>query len=293
MPQTNRPPEDLSRADQYARIEHAIAFLRANRACRPSLDVLAAHLGLSSGHVQRLFSRWAGVSPKRFLQLLTIEHAKRRMRETASVLDVALDAGLSGPGRLHDLFVSLEAVSPGEFRSAGTGLRVVHGVGDSPFGPAGVATTARGVCDLAFVDPVAHDDWLAPRRRQWPQADWVEDTGAAQALLDRVFAPDPSLAGRGLSVWVGGTNFQVQVWRALLRIPPAGLASYGQLARMAGRPGAARAVGGALARNPVAFLVPCHRVLREDGDFGHYHWGGDRKRAICAWEAARQAVEAL
>ena len=185
-------------AEQYARVERAIAFLRARRARGPRLDELAAHLGLSEGHVQRLFSRWAGVSPKRFLQLLTAEEAKRRMRETASLLDVALDLGLSGPGRLHDLFVSLEAVSPGEYRSAGAGLRVVHGVGDSPFGPAGIATTARGVCDLAFVDPVRADAWLAQSRRRWPEAEWVEDTAAAQALRDRVFAPDPSLAGRGL-----------------------------------------------------------------------------------------------
>lgn len=284
-----RLPDTPSRAEQYARIERAIAFLRARRADGPGLDELAAYLGLSQGHVQRLFSRWAGISPKRFQQLLTVEQAKRRMRDTGSLLDVALDAGVSGPGRLHDLFVNLEAVSPGEFRSDGDGLRVVHGFGESPFGRAGIAMTDRGICDLAFVDGPTRGDWLARRRSQWPSADWVKDDAAAQAMLDRVFAADASLAGRGLSVWVSGTNFQAQVWRALLRIPRGGLLSYGQLARLIGRPGAARAVGSAVARNPVAFLVPCHRVLREDGDYGNYHWGRDRKRAICAWEAGQAA----
>lgn len=279
----------LESSANYARIAQAIAFLRRHQREQPGLADLAAHIGLSESHTQRLFSRWAGVSPKRFLQFLTVEHAKRTMAHTGGLLEAALAAGLSGPGRLHDLFVGLEGLSPGEFKRAAAGLTVSCGVGDTPFGPALIAATARGICHLSFVGADTLPAALASLRRAWPQTSLRRDDRAAGQMLRRVFARPPEPAVGGLSLWVGGTNFQIQVWRALLQVPFAGLLSYGQLAEMIDRPGAARAVGSAVARNPVAFLIPCHRVLRETGEFGEYRWGGERKAAICAWEASARA----
>ena len=273
----------------YALIERAIAYLRAQRAEQPELEALAAHIGLSASRTQRLFSRWAGVSPKRFLQFLTVQYAKRQMIHTGDLLQLSLATGLSGPGRLHDLFVNMEAMSPGEFRRAAAGLVILYGLGDSPFGRAMIAFTTRGICHLSFVDAAGTP--AAMLRRNWPQASLRRDDVAAAALLRQVFGVSRGGPDRGLSLWVSGSNFQIQVWRALLQVPFAGLLSYRQLAELAGRPGAARAVGSALACNPVAYLIPCHRVLRESGDFGAYHWGSERKMAICGWEAASAAED--
>jgi AraC family transcriptional regulator of adaptative response/methylated-DNA-[protein]-cysteine methyltransferase len=270
----------------YRRIEQAIAYLREHRLDRPHLRDLAAHIGLSESHTQRLFSRWAGISPKRFLQFLTVQEAKRRMHHTGDLLGLALDSGLSGPGRLHDLFVSMEAMTPGEFRRAAAGVVIRYATGDTPFGRALLAFTPRGICHLSFVGPQSADPAVAALRAGWPEARLEEDQAAGQTLLGRVFQRPSDTVDAGLSLWISGSNFQIQVWRALLQIPFAGLLSYGQLARLLDRPKGARAVGGAVARNPVAYLIPCHRVLRESGEFGGYRWGGDRKRAICAWEAA-------
>jgi AraC family transcriptional regulator of adaptative response/methylated-DNA-[protein]-cysteine methyltransferase len=281
---------DYDNPADYARIERAIAFLRERRQAQPDLAQLGAHLGLSPAHTQRLFRRWAGVSPKRFVQFLTVEYAKRRMRDTADLLGLALDSGLSGPGRLHQLFVTMEALSPGEFRRAAAGLTLTWGLGATPFGPALVVNSPRGICHLGFVQPGAKTVVAADLAERWPRARLVRDDTAAETLLLRVFAAGPEAESR-LRLWVAGSNFQIQVWRALLRVPPGGLLSYRALAAAAGHPGAARAVGSALARNPVAWLIPCHRVLRETGDFGQYHWGAGRKRAICAWEAARRDAE--
>ncbi len=281
----------MSKVDEnYARIERAIAFLRAHHAEQPELRDLAAHIGLSESHTQRLFSRWAGISPKRFLQFLTVEHAKQQMGRTGDLLSLSLEAGLSGPGRLHDLFVNMEAMSPGEFRRAAAGIRMHYGVGDTPFGPALVVSTPRGICHLSFVDPSHHRDVVTALQQAWPGALLEADPSGSQGLLARIFSPTRRPADGGLSLWVSGTNFQIQVWRALLQVPFAGLLSYRQLAALMGRPGATRAVGSAIARNRIAFLVPCHRVLRGSGDFGEYHWGTARKVAICGWEAA--AVDA-
>jgi AraC family transcriptional regulator of adaptative response/methylated-DNA-[protein]-cysteine methyltransferase len=270
----------------YRLIERAIAYLHVQRARQPELRELAAYLGLSESHTQRLFSRWAGISPKRFLQFLTVENAKQRMRDTGDLLSLSLGAGLSGPGRLHDLFVNMEAMSPGEFRRAAAGMTIRYGVGRTPFGDALVATTVRGVCHLSFPGGADLGGWVGAYQALWPQASLVEDPAEAQRTLAAIFTRSPDAAGSRLSVWVSGSNFQVQVWRALLRVPFGGLLSYGQLARVAGRPSAARSVGSALAQNPVAYLIPCHRVLRATGDFGSYHWGSVRKTAICGWEAA-------
>ena len=277
--------------EDYSRVEKAIAFLCDHQARQPELHELAAHLGMSESQTQRLFSRWAGISPKRFLQFLTVEHAKRRMRRTDDLLSLSLDSGLSGPGRLHDLFVTMEAMSPGEFRRAAAGMTIRYGIGETPFGSALIATTVRGICHLSF--PAAGDlaPWLAQWRHEWPMANFVHDSADAGKTLGSVFSRAPAATARGLSLWVSGSNFQVQVWRALLRVPFGGLLSYGQLAQLLGRPGAARSVGSALACNPVAYLIPCHRVLRATGDFGVYHWGSGRKMAICGWEAAAGSKE--
>ncbi|MCB1792244.1 MAG: methylated-DNA--[protein]-cysteine S-methyltransferase [Gammaproteobacteria bacterium] len=280
-----------SPVDDYARIEEAIAFLRARRGDQPGLQELADHLRLSATHTQRLFSRWAGISPKRFVQYLTVEHAKRRMAETGDLLSLAHDSGLSGPGRLHDLFVNLEAMSPGEYRRAAQDVAVAYGVAPTPFGMALVAYTSRGICHLSFRGVEPDTPLRAQLTASWPAAALSRDDAAAAELLAQVFgqcAPPPG----GLSLWVSGTNFQVQVWRALLRVPRGGLLSYRQLAHLVGQPRAARAVGTAMARNPIACLIPCHRVLRESGEFGTYHWGSERKMALCAWEAAARDAAA-
>ncbi len=280
------PKRLLGDPDSYARIEQAIAYLRAAQPRQPELNEIANHIGLSASHTQRLFSRWAGISPKRFAQFLTVQRAKRCMDETADLLGLALAAGLSGPGRLHDLFVTMEAMSPNEFRRAAAGMSIRYGVGPTPFGAALIAVSPRGVCHLSFRQGQSDSDWVAELRHAWPRADLVHAPEAAADTLDRIFARPPGSPERGLSLWVSGSNFQIQVWRALLQLPFGGLLSYGRLAQLVDRPGAARAVGSAVARNPIAFLIPCHRVLRASGDFGDYRWGGQRKVAICTWEAA-------
>lgn len=282
-------PRTFDADANYVRIERAIDFLRQHQAEQPELRDLAAHIDLSESHTQRLFSRWAGISPKRFVQFLTIEYAKRQMGQTGDLLGLALDAGLSGPGRLHDLFVNMEAMSPGEFRQAAAGLEIRYGSGATPFGFALIASTARGICHLSFVEPGQLQLATEVLLNGWPEAHWELDPHGSADLLARAFSPRRG-PDAGLSLWVSGSNFQIQVWRALLQVPFAGLLSYAQLAELAGRPRAARTVGSAVANNPVAFLIPCHRVLRASGEFGEYHWGTMRKTAICGWEAA--AVQA-
>ncbi len=266
----------------YERVERAILYLDRHMSEQPALEEVAAEAGLSPFHFQRLFRRWAGTTPKRFLQALTVDHAKRLLRESTSVLDAAFEVGLSGPSRLHDHFVSLEAVSPGEYKSRGAGLRILYGVHPSPFGPMLLAATERGICSLAFVggrDVAAEVEALA---RDWRGAALSEDGKATGALAERIFD-----GGEGVPLLIRGTNFQVQVWRALLSIPPGALVTYGELARAVGRPRAPRAAAGAVAANRIAYLIPCHRVIRSLGEPGGYRWGTIRKRAMIAWESAR------
>lgn len=272
------------RARQYATVARAIEFIRANAERQPGLAEIAAAVGLGEHHLQRMFSAWAGLSPKRFLQYLTKEHARQALRDSAVVLDAALGAGLSGPGRLHDLMVSCEALTPGEIRARGAGVEIGHGLAPTPFGAALFGWTARGICHLAFCDDPAAA--IAALRHDWPAAELRRDDAAAQALAARVFpaAPEP---GR-LHLLLRGTNFQIKVWEALLRVPAGALVSYGRLAALAGAPGAQRAVGSALAANAIAYLIPCHRVIRVGGDSGAYRWGTERKLAMQAWEAAGQ-----
>lgn len=241
----------------YERIETAIRFVDQNAGSQPALDDVAAHVGLSPFHLQRVFKRWAGLSPKRFLQFLTVEHAKQMLRESRSVLDTAYAVGLSGPGRLHDLFVSVEAMTPGEFKR---GVDVHYGVGETPFGDALVGMTDRGICALDFGADAPHD-------------------AAAQAVLNRIFS------GEGpFRLHLGGTNFQIKVWNALLQIPEGAVVSYGDLARRLAIPDSTRAVASAVAQNPIGYLIPCHRVLRSTGETSGYRWGTPRKKAMLAYE---------
>jgi len=283
-------PAGKTGARDYERVARAIEFLRHNAASQPDLAAVARHLHLSEHHFQRLFTRWAGVSPKRFVQYLTVEHAKSSLAATSGVLDLAGAVGLSGPGRLHDLFVTLEAMSPGEYKAGGAGLAIHYGVHESPFGAALVAVTARGICGLQFVDGAA--EGIERLRQDWPGAELRQDRDGTARVFERLFRPLSSQPGRPLALLVKGSNFQVKVWRALLELPFGSLASYGHVAGRIGAPGSARAAGTAIAANPIAWLIPCHRVIRESGELGGYRWGTGRKAAMLGWEAARAADSA-
>lgn len=275
----------------YTLVAQAIGYLEEHFQDQPSLDELADRLHLSPFHLQRVFTRWAGISPERFLQFLTVDYAKGRLAESAGVLDTAYAAGLSGPGRLHDLFVTLEAVTPGEFKNQGAGLEIVYGRHRTPFGDCLPAVTARGICGLHFLDD---GDWTAAveqLHRQWPAATLREDPQATAPLMARIFASDPAGAKPPLSLLVKGTNFQVKVWSALLRIPSGAVCTYADVARAISRPNAARAVGSALAANPIAYLIPCHRVIRAGGLMKEYRWGTARKKALLGWEAAQRTLD--
>jgi AraC family transcriptional regulator of adaptative response/methylated-DNA-[protein]-cysteine methyltransferase len=271
----------------YARIEKAIHYLEGNFRRQPNLKEVAGKAGLSEYHFHRLFTRWAGISPKRFLQFLTATYARGLLRESPDILNAAYDAGLSGPGRLHDLIVNVYAVTPGELKKEGEGVTIRYGVHPSPFGDLMLAITGKGICVLSFLSGRHAGEAGAELRKQWGRAKHVEDPKATKAVVDRIFGPSRQDGAPPLSVIVKGTNFQVKVWEALVRIPPGCAASYEGIAARIGSPGAARAVGKALARNPVGFLIPCHRVIRKTGAFGDYRWGPARKKAILAWEAAR------
>lgn len=270
----------------YARIADAIRFIASQVARQPTLDEIAAHVHLSPFHFQRLFSRWAGVTPKRYLQVLTLERAKALLQESRPLLEVADTLGLSSGSRLYDHFVQLEAVTPGEYKQRGAGLVIDHGVHDTPFGKAFVALTPRGVCNFSFLDDQAPEAPLAALAQRWPAAELREAPSRTQEVIHTMFdgskTPD-----RPISLHVSGTNFQISVWRALLQIPPAKVVSYAQVASAVGNPKAARAVGLAVGANPVALMIPCHRVIQQNGKLGGYHWGETRKQAIHAWEAAR------
>ncbi|MEX2650753.1 MAG: methylated-DNA--[protein]-cysteine S-methyltransferase [Alphaproteobacteria bacterium] len=285
MRHDDAPPAKRLTQD-YDRIARVIRYLDAHVEDQPDLGTLAAEVGLSPFHFQRLFQRWAGVSPKRFLQFLTVDHARRLLASDASVLDAALDVGLSGPSRLHDLFVACEAVTPGEAKRGGDGLTIAYGFHPTPFGAALVGATERGICWLGFVPEAGPDAALGRLKERWSAARLVHDQSATAPLAERAFA------GGDVAVHLRGTNFQIKVWEALLRIPLGPAVAYEDVARAIGRPGAARAVAGAIGANPVAVLVPCHRVIRKTGPFSGYAWGPERKRAILGWESARLGDEA-
>jgi AraC family transcriptional regulator of adaptative response/methylated-DNA-[protein]-cysteine methyltransferase len=246
-----------------------------------SLDDLSARMGMSAAHFQRLFSAWVGVSPKRYQQYLALDQAKRMLAARAPVLEAALAAGLSGPGRLHDAMVTWEAMTPGAFARGGAGLAIRWGVAPSPFGPVVAMATDRGLCGLAFAAETGVEAAAADLRARWPGAAYVADDGAVAPLVAGAFG------GGGVPVHAVGAPFQIKVWEALLRIPSGTVATYSEVAAAAGAPQAVRAVGTAIGRNPLSYLIPCHRALRKSGALGGYHWGLPVKRALLAWEAAR------
>lgn len=277
----------MEASTDYARIERAIRYLDRERASAPSLADVAAHVGLSESHFQRMFTRWAGISPKRFVQYRTAEVVKRLLRERRPVLETTYEAGLSGPGRLHDLVVNAEAVTPGELQRGGLGVTVRYGFHPTPFGDCLIAVTPRGICHLAFVAPVSRDDALARLVHDWPLAQLVPDQDATRAAAAKAFPPPGSSALPSLALHVKGTNFQLKVWKALLEIPVGDVTTYGAIATKLGDPNASRAVGSAVGANPVSYLIPCHRVIRASGELGGYAWGVDRKRVMLALETGR------
>ncbi len=270
--------------DDYQRIEQAILFLEKNARRKPDLKEIARSVNLSEYHFQRLFKRWAGISPKRFLQALTLERAKEALKNSGSLLAATYDVGLSGAGRLHDLFVNIEAVTPDQFRKRGVGLTIRYGFHPSPFGEAVIAVTDRGISHIAFV-PGGRTRAIREIRKQWKHAELVEDPSATKAYAERLFGA--AKAGTPLTLLLKGTNFQLKVWQALLKIPCGAVVSYEDIARTIGKPRAVRAVANAVAHNPVGYLIPCHRVIRKTGAIGGYGWGVPRKKAMLAWEAEK------
>ena len=282
------PNAPASSADSASRVERALDWLSRNFERQPSLADAAGHVGLSEYHFQRLFRRQVGLSPKKYVQFLTIERAKEVLARSRSVLDAAFASGLSGPGRLHDLFVNVEAMTPGEYKHRGNGLTIRFGAHPSPFGLCLIMRTARGVCGLAFTSSARRDETLAELARGFEAATFIEDSNVTAGIANAIFGG--SHGGDGLSLHLRGTPFQIKVWRALLAIPAGCVTSYGDLARRIGAPGASRAAGNATASNPVAWIIPCHRVIRASGVLGEYRWGRGRKLAMLSLEAHRQAV---
>lgn len=273
----------------YSRVARAIAFLAEHAVEQPGLEAVAAEVGLSPFHFQRLFQRWAGVSPKRFLQVLTLTEAKRRLAESRSLLDVSHEVGFSGPSRLHDLFLTLERMTPGEFKAQAAGLTLRWGVADTPFGPALFAALDRGLCGLSFLGDGGREAAFAELRDRWPGARLAEDNALARDQAEALAAQLRGETGRPLGLVLKGTPFQLRTWEALLRVPPGHLIAYRDLATLAGAPEAVRAVGTAVGQNPIACLIPCHRVLQATGALGRYHWGAPRKQALLAFERVRTA----
>jgi AraC family transcriptional regulator of adaptative response/methylated-DNA-[protein]-cysteine methyltransferase len=279
----NTTLRELSR--DYRRIAAAIEYLDDQLPEQPDLQSVARHVHLSQAHLQRVFSRWAGVSPKRFLQYLTLDYTKDLLRNRESVLAASAAAGLSSVSRIHDLYVSCEGVSPNQYGRGGVGLAIDYGFHATPFGECLAAATDRGLCCLRFVGS-DRSAALAELRKDWPRAQLRKHDRRSGELVERIFAR-PWQADKPLCLNVKGTNFQIQVWQALLKIPGGGVLSYSDLAARLGRAGASRAVAGAVARNPIHYLIPCHRVIRNTGAFGGYHAGVTRKRVLLGWEAAR------
>jgi len=277
----------FEQSEDYERIAQAIAYLENHFQEQPSLDEAAASVHLSKYHFQRLFKRWAGVTPAQFTHYLTVEYAKEQLRASRSVFDTTLDAGLTSPGRLHDLFVNFEAVTPGEYKKYGKDLEIFYGFHPTPFGECLLAKTQRGICALRFVIPGGREDVISQLKREWPQAVFVETPAKTQSIVEKVFTPTQTDGRREFHLVIRGTNFQIQVWRALLDIPSGALVSYQDVAGVVSTPTAARAAANAIANNPIGYLIPCHRVISKVGTTHRYRWGATRKKAILGWEASR------
>lgn len=279
------PTTNQQQLEDYLRIEQAIQYLEAHYQQQPKLHEIAQSIGLSEYHFQRLFTRWAGISPKRFLQFLTKEGAKDLLKRSANLLDAAYTVGLSSSGRLHDLFVQTEAVTPGEYKARGAGLTIRYGFHPTPFGECLLGLTERGICHLGFTQN-GREAALSNLKTDWNGASLLEDSSATDALITRIFSVEH--VSTPIPLFLAGTNFQLKVWEALLRIPSGGVSTYESLAAEIGQPAAARAVGTAVGRNLVAVLIPCHRVIRKTGEFGNYRYGAARKKALLAWEIGQR-----
>lgn len=279
--------EQNSNLADYERVQSVLAHLTENWRDQPSLEELAAPLGISAEQLQRLFTRWAGLTPKAFLQALTLDHARVMLKDSASILETALEVGLSGPSRLHDLFVTHEGMSPGAYKTKGAGIAIAYGFHPSPFGLALVMVTDYGLCGLGFSDGLGKDASFADMKRRWPNAQYTEDVTKTGPYADQIFAPEKWRDGRPLRVTLIGSDFEIRVWETLLKIPMGRAVTYGDIAHSIDKPKAARAVGAAVGRNPISFVVPCHRVIGKSGALTGYHWGLTRKRAILGWEAGQ------
>ncbi len=277
-------------AADYDVVRRAIAHIRGNWRSQPEIDTIARAAGVSATDLHHLFRRWCGLTPKAFLQALTLNHARDLLRSSASVLETSYEVGLSGPGRLHDLFITHEAMSPGEWKAGGEGLTITYGFHPCPFGMALVMITPRGLAGLALADAGKERAALKDMRSRWPRAKYVEDFAATAATARRIFDPALWRPERPLRVVLIGTDFEVRVWEKLLTIPMGRLDTYSNVAAKVGEPKAARAVGAAVGKNPICFVVPCHRVVGKSGDLTGYHWGITRKRAMLGWEAGMAAA---
>ncbi len=274
-------------SQDYEMVEQAIAYIENNLDNQPPLSEIAASVHLSDFHFQKIFSRWVGISPKRFLQFLTKEHAKKLLSESKSILDATYDSGLSSPGRLHDLFVNCEAVTPGEYKVRGEGITITYGISFSPFGKVLVASTDRGICTLKFVRDNSDsylDSWV---QQMWPKACIKRADSVSDQLVEQVFSFETMDSAAPLHLYIKGTNFQIKVWEALLKIPFGKAVTYQDIASFIGDSKACRAVGTAVGKNPIPFLIPCHRVIRKMGDFGNYGEGPLRKKALLGWEFSK------
>ena len=288
-------PPAADQTSDYQLIRRAISFLSETWAEQPSLDRLAQHLGLSPAHCQKLFKRWCGLSPKEFVQAITVDRARNLLADSASLLETAHEVGLSGASRLHDLFVSHEAMTPGDYKRRGEGLEMAYGFHASPYGDALLMATERGLAGLAFVNEDAgqsREGALADMFARWPKARYVAAPEKTAAHARVIFDPSRWAKEQPVRLVMIGTDFDLRVWEALLKIPMGRAVSYNDIARHIGAPSASRAVGSAVGRNPISFVVPCHRVLRGDGNLGGYHWGLTRKRALIGWERGLLAAQA-
>lgn len=296
QPQIEELSTDINSQD-YQVVAQAIEFLSQNVEKQPTLDEIAAHVHLSKYHFQRLFKRWAGITPTQFLHYLTVEYAKARLAESQSIFNASLDVGLSGAGRLHDLFVNIEAMTPGEYKKKGDGLTIYYGFHETPFGKCLLAVTERGICALRFVgeagdsvyDAECTEEFLISQLRdEWPAASITENSAKTQPLIEQIFTGTSDGATRPLTLLIKGTNFQVNVWKALMAIPSGALVSYQTVAEEIGKPKAVRAVASAVANNPIGYVIPCHRVISKAGNIHKYRWGETRKKAIIGWEARQR-----
>ena len=284
------PGSQIAALRDYDSVRRAIAFISEHWRQQPTIESVADAAAVTPDELHHLFRRWAGLTPKAFMQALTLDHAKNLLRDSASVLDAALDSGLSGPGRLHDLFVTHEAMSPGEWKNGGGGMTLRFGFHASPFGTAVVIASDRGLAGLAFADPGAERDMLADMQRRWPRATYVEDREGTAGIAQRVFDPKLWRPDQPLRVVLIGTDFEVRVWETLLKIPMGRAVCYSDIANKIKVPKASRAVGTAVGKNPISFVVPCHRALGKGGALTGYHWGITRKQAMLGWEAGQMGM---